>query len=208
MKIKKILAVLASISLCSCLFGCNSNEEESSKENSVVETTEQETAENSLQADYNKLKADYDSLVSENNSLKQEISELKNTPTEAPTESSTEKEETDEILYEDETLRITYKGTEKSIRRNETNVKLTIENLSDIGIEVQVRDTSVNGIMVDPIFSCSIAAGKKANDELSFYALENEGIDKIETIEFCFHVFTAEGWDNIVDTDPIILDFS
>lgn len=85
---------------------------------------------------------------------------------------------------------------------------MTIENLSDIGITVQVRDTSINGIMMDPIFSTDIAVGKKANDEMSFYSLKDEGIDKIETMEFSFHVFGSEDWDTIVDTDPIILDFS
>ena len=210
MKSKKlVLAVLLSSMMLTFSACGGSSEKENAKEDSAIETTEQKTAESSLQADYDKLKADCDSLASENNSLKQEINELKNNTTEAPTETPTEKEvEKDKVLYEDKTLRITYKGIESPLGGDTADVKLTIENLSDIGITVQVRDTSINGIMMDPIFSTYIAVGKKANNEMSFYSLKDEGIDKIETMEFSFHVFGSEDWDTIVDTDPIILDFS
>lgn len=44
-KIKQFACVLTSLSLCFCLFGCNSDEKESSKEETTVETTEAVTEE-------------------------------------------------------------------------------------------------------------------------------------------------------------------
>ena len=109
-------------------------------------------------------------------------------------------ENNNSIIYEDEIVKITYTGIEESYS---TDVKLTIENLSDQGITVQARDVSINGIMVNPIFSCDVVAGKKANDSMSFYSLEDDGIDKIETMELSFHIFDEDSWDTIVDTEPV-----
>ena len=50
--------------------------------------------------------------------------------------------------------------------------------------------------------------GKKANDGISFRNLEDEGIEKIESIEFYFHVYESKTHDKIVDTDPITIDIS
>lgn len=109
----------------------------------------------------------------------------------------------DSVIYEDETVKITYTGIEESYS---TDVKLTIENLSEQKIIVQARDVSINGIMANPIFSSNVSAGKKANDSMSFYNLKDDGIDKIETIELSFHIFDEDSWDTIIDTEPITFD--
>lgn len=44
-KIKQLTCVLTSLSLCFCLFGCNSDDKESSKEETIAETTEAITEE-------------------------------------------------------------------------------------------------------------------------------------------------------------------
>lgn len=86
-------------------------------------------------------------------------------------------------------------------------IKLLIENNTDTGLTVQCRNASVNGYMVDTLISCDVASGKKANDELTIYksSLEQCGIDTIADIEFTFHIFTTDGWDDFLDTDPITL---
>lgn len=86
-------------------------------------------------------------------------------------------------------------------------IKLLIENNTDTGLTVQCRNASVNGYMVDSLISCDVASGKKANDELTIYksSLEQCGIDTIADIEFTFHIFTTDGWDDFLDTDPITL---
>lgn len=117
-------------------------------------------------------------------------------------------ENNNSVIYEDETVQITYTGIEKDLSFGWTDVKLTIENKSDKKICVQDQDVSINGVMTDPIFSCEITRGKKANDIMTFTHLEEDGIDKIETIELSFHIFDYDSRDTIIDTEPITIDVS
>lgn len=116
-----------------------------------------------------------------------------------------EKTEDSKPTYEDENVKITYTGIEESYS---TDVKFTIENKSDKKIIVQARDVSVNGIMTNPIFSCNITPGKKANDSMSFYNLQDDGIDSIETIELSFHIYDSDSRNTIIDTEAITIDVS
>lgn len=117
-------------------------------------------------------------------------------------------ENNNSVIYEDEIVQITYTGIEKDLSFGWTDVKLTIENKSDKKICVQDQDVSINGVMTDPIFSCEITKGKKANDIMTFTHLEEDGIDKIETIELSFHIFDYDSRDTIIDTEPITIDVS
>lgn len=67
----------------------------------------------------------------------------------------------------DETLILDEKGiriTAKSIDYDdwfEPEIKLLIENDSDTDLTIQCRNASVNGYMVDTVFSCDVSSGKK-----------------------------------------------
>ncbi len=89
-------------------------------------------------------------------------------------------------------------------------LKLLIENKRSEDITVQVRNSSVNGYMIEPMLSVDVAAGKKAIDTLDFMEedLELAGISVIADIETSFHVFDADSWDTIFDSDPVILETS
>ena len=84
-----------------------------------------------------------------------------------------------------------------------------IENTGNKNITVQARTVSINGFMVDPIFSCDIAAGKKAYDTITFFDsdLEENGIQDITELELKFHIFSSDSWDTIHDTNAIIVTF-
>ena len=51
---------------------------------------------------------------------------------------------------------------------------------------IQARDLSINGYMVDPLFSADITSGKKINDQVTIMAsdLEDNSIFKSELISF------------------------
>lgn len=115
---------------------------------------------------------------------------------------TTEKDNTNPVVYKDKTVKITYKGIDEDDLFG-TELNFTIENLSKKNIIVQARNVSINGIMVDPIFSCDVSAGKIANDEMSFLNLEDDGIDEIKTVELSFHIFDDDSWDTIVDTKTV-----
>lgn len=86
-------------------------------------------------------------------------------------------------------------------------VKVLVENTSSKSVTVQLRDVSVNGIMMEPMFSTDVAPGKKVNDSITFMSSEFEeaGITIIQNMEFSFHVFDTESWDTVFDSETICL---
>lgn len=67
-------------------------------------------------------------------------------------------------------------------------LELLIENNSETDVNVQVRDVSINGYMVETVFSVEAAAGKKAKDSLIILesGLRKCGIETIADIELSF----------------------
>lgn len=118
-------------------------------------------------------------------------------------EESRQAEERKNTLYNENGIKIMYKGISHDYGYR--NIDLYIENNSSKNVTVQVRDFSINGYMIDPIFSSDIAAGKKINDDISIFSsdLIDNNIDEIETIEFHFHIFDTDSWSNDFDTDTI-----
>ena len=90
------------------------------------------------------------------------------------------------------------------------DIYLFIENNSGQDITVQARDTSINGFMIDPIFSSDVLNGKVAFTELTFFDsdLQDNGIETIETLELSFHIFNTASWDTLFDSDPVTITFS
>lgn len=135
------------------------------------------------------------------------------TPT---TDSSTEAPKTDPtvdmVLFNQDGIVITCKGFVPGSDDgwDDPKVKFLIENNTDKNITVQVRDVSVNGFMIDPACSEDVAAGKKMNGDMSWLQMyfDENGITEVETIEFYFHIFDADEWEDIVDSNVITLNFN
>ncbi len=130
--------------------------------------------------------------------------------TEAPAE--TKKEETpaaasSKVVYDANGIKITAQGIGESYLGKE--IKLLVENTTAKNYTVQVRDFSINGYMIDPVFSCDVAAGKKANDSISILSqyLEDNGISEIKNVEFSFHIFDSASWESYIDSDVIKIDY-
>lgn len=113
------------------------------------------------------------------------------------------------LAYEDDEIRIIVKTLESEESFWGSELCLFIENKSDRKITVQTRDCSVNGFMIDPLFSCEVSAGKMAYDSLAFMEtdLEDNDITEIETIEVSFYLFDSESWDEITQTEAIAITF-
>lgn len=112
------------------------------------------------------------------------------------------------VLLDEKDIKITATGLEDGLFG--TELKLLIENNSSTNVTVQARKTCVNGFMVDSMLSADVAAGKKANDNLTFTTsgLKDCGIDTIATMEFSFHIFTTEDWEDYLDSDLLSLNTS
>ena len=114
-----------------------------------------------------------------------------------------------EVFYDKDGIKIIGKGLSSNDSFFGPGLIVYIENNSSKNFTVQVRDTSVNGFMIDTIMSEDVIVGKKAITAVTFFSssLEENGITDITSIETSFHVFDMESWDTIVDTDPITINF-
>ena len=110
-----------------------------------------------------------------------------------------------DLLYEGNGIRMVSQGYLEEDSLFGPSLKLYVENNSDQPITIQTRDTSVNGYMVETIFSADVAPGKRIVDTVTFSSssLEENGITSIDTTELSFHIFQTDTWDTIVDTEAI-----
>lgn len=85
-----------------------------------------------------------------------------------------------------------------------------IENNSPNDITVQLRDVSINGFMVDPLFSSDVLSGKKAFDTVTFFEsdLTDNGISSIDELAAVFYVFNMDTWSTIFESEIITISFS
>ena len=84
-------------------------------------------------------------------------------------------------------------------------LKTQFENKSNDKVYMySVDSAAINGVMCDPFFATEVAAGKKANKNINFYAskLEEIGIEKCTDIELTFRVYDSDDWsaDNVAFT--------
>ena len=75
-------------------------------------------------------------------------------------------------------------------------VYVYLENNTDRNLMYAWDMVSVNGCMIDPFWAASVAAGKKACSEITFYRsdLENNGIEDVSGIEFTLTVSDYDDW--------------
>lgn len=115
----------------------------------------------------------------------------------------TTKEE--KIIYQDESVIITYKGL--TGEESKYKINFMIENLSEKTLSVQLRETSINGFMVEPMCSIEIAPGKKSIDSAIIWGedAENCPMSSVENIETRFHIFNDDDWTDRYDTESIVI---
>lgn len=111
------------------------------------------------------------------------------------------------IIFDADGLRVTVLGLSDSSLG--TELKLLVENDTDKDYTVQARDVSINDMMLHPIMSIDVAAGKNANDSMDIpeWELEKEKINSIENIEFRLHIIESENFENAIESDLINLEF-
>ena len=113
------------------------------------------------------------------------------------------------VFYDTDGIKIVGKGLSTDDSIFGPGLIVYIENNTEKNITVQVRDTSVNGFMVDPSMSQDVVSGKKAISAVTFFSsdLEGNGIEDITEIETSFHIFDMDSWDGIADTEAIVINF-
>lgn len=114
-----------------------------------------------------------------------------------------------ELAYEGNDIKVVIKEHAEENSISGPGIVVYIENNSDKDITVQTRDVSVNGVMVDTVFSSDVAAGKHAVDTILFLSseLEENGITETDKAEPSFHIFDTASLNTIVDTDAVTINF-
>ena len=86
-----------------------------------------------------------------------------------------------------------------------TAILLYCENNSGKNVGISVDDMSINGFMMNPLFSTTVYDGKKAIDDITVFSsdLEENEIKEIEEVELKFHIIDADSYSTIADSDPI-----
>lgn len=81
-----------------------------------------------------------------------------------------------------------------------------IGNTSGNNVGISCDDMSINGFMVTPFFSSTVYDGKKALATITIFAsdLEENNITSIDEIELTFHVYDADSYSTILDSEPIV----
>lgn len=114
-----------------------------------------------------------------------------------------------DLVYDGNDIKVVIKGLVEDNSILGPCIVVYIENNSGKNITVQTRDVSINGFMVNPVFSSDVVTGKHALDTITFLSseLEENEITAIETAELSFHIFESDGWDTIADSDAIAISF-
>lgn len=122
-----------------------------------------------------------------------EYANMDTTPNDAGTE-----------LYNQDGIRIVGKTVDENSFWG-TAVLLYLENNSGKNVGISVDDMSVNGFMMSPFFSTTIYEGKKSIDDITVFSsdLEENGIKTIEEVELKFHIYDADSYSTIADSEPI-----
>lgn len=121
-------------------------------------------------------------------------------------EVKTEEEKSNAVVYEDEYIKVEYNGIKYNDFTGGYDIIVTVENLTDHSMTVQVRETSINGYMVDPTYSSDIASGKKSKHGISIYSedAKEHPMSDIENVETKFHCYNYDA-DWRLDTEPVVL---
>ncbi|MCL2631853.1 MAG: hypothetical protein FWD45_02020 [Coriobacteriia bacterium] len=113
------------------------------------------------------------------------------------------------LIYEDEGLTVIIQSIDDKDSFWGTDIYVYVENRTGSDVTVTLRNTSVNGFMIDPLFYCEVASGKRAYDSITFLEsyLEENDIDSIDSMEFSLHIYDSGTWRTIKDTDVITVTF-
>ena len=100
------------------------------------------------------------------------------------------------VLADNEDLRFVIEWADQEDSSAYT-VYVYMENKTDRNLMYAWDLVSVNDVMIDPFWAMSVAAGKKACSEVTFYRseLESNGITEVSDIEFTLLVSDYDDWE-------------
>ena len=107
-------------------------------------------------------------------------------------------------LYNADGIRIVGKAVDENSFWG-TAILLYCENNSGKNVGISVEEMSINGFMMNPVFTTSVYDGKMSIEDVTIFTsdLEDNGIETIEEVELKFHIYDADTYTTITDSDAI-----
>lgn len=107
-------------------------------------------------------------------------------------------------LYNGNGIRIVGKAVDENSFWGKA-ILLYCENNSGKKVGINVEEMSINGFMMNPVFSTTIYDGRMSIDGITIFSsdLEDNGIESIEEVELKFHIYDADSYNTITDTESI-----
>ena len=127
-----------------------------------------------------------------------------------------------DVIYQDESVIITYNGIKEDEYGDGYSINFITENLTDKKIIferseerfsrnaiVQYEDASLNDLMFYAVYSANLAPNKKSKDEIDMYESYDEycPMEDLEYLEFKVAVLDGDSYDEICISDPVTISF-
>lgn len=114
-------------------------------------------------------------------------------PQETTVPETTAPEQSETVLVDNEDITVKLKGFNPNDLLG-FSMELFLDNKQDESLMFSARNVSVNGFMIDPFWASEVAAGKKANESVTFLSseLEKNGIETVEEITFTLVVYESD----------------
>lgn len=111
-----------------------------------------------------------------------------------------EPKSTDETLIDNEYCTVILEGYDKDGSLGYA-VKLFMLNKTDEKINISSSEESINGVMMDALFSVNLPAGNCSFQNMTWFAseLEDNDIKDVTDLEFTLTVNEAETWDSLAE---------
>ena len=109
------------------------------------------------------------------------------------------------VAYSDSNIRFIIQDILENKDLKQQNVQVFIENNSQRDWTLLLDSFKVNGVEIDPVFSCEIPVGKKAYDFISISTddLTEQNITRIDTLEFTLRIIDFDEYSNTYTTELI-----
>lgn len=126
--------------------------------------------------------------------------------TSAKQEESTEPEESGQVAYDQNDIKIVFKGVNTDRAYSDgAELMVYMYNGTDKTIAVRTEDVIVNGCDMTSAMNSTILPDKRAVDVVTFYKLDMEefGIEEIDSVKVSFTIKDADNWETIDSTELI-----
>lgn len=118
---------------------------------------------------------------------------------------------TDNVIVDNEYAKVIIMGYDENSFWG-YDVKLFIENKTNTTLVLSLDDASVNGIMIEPLYTSGVSAGNCIFNSVTWCSgdLIQNGISEVETIEFKLIMYSDDNWtrDTVEDFLKVEIDIT